>query len=419
MMTRRHCWRLLLLIGLLIPSVLLRGQRLATVPDTLSDRAAVSLLVAAPSAQEVYTLYGHVGLRLEDVSRGIDITFNYGIFSFDDDFLYKFIKGETDYLVVATPTQSYLDEYLSRGSQISELVLDLPSRTINNIWTYLLWNIQPEHAEYRYNFFYDNCSTRPLEIIERAIAQSMSAMLDDGTKLNARLLYPSEGTLPERTWRQEINTLQAPSPWLVFGTDALLGAPTDEPMTMQERTFSPNNLRWLLEHSTIVVGDVSRPALRDVRTYTPDAIDGGLGGAVSDGIVAYLTHPSLLLGVLLLVAIVMLWRGRYVRLWHILLLVTLGVLGLLVAYVSFVSVHPHRYPNFNILVLNPLFLLGALALGLRPSGRLTYGLVVLTVLCALLLLLTAVFTLQTFNPGVYMLVVMLLIFAYSYVRHRR
>lgn len=55
----------------------------------------VYLLTMSPSQKEVYTMWGHTALRVHNDT--VDKVYNYGVFLFDDGFLYKFVKGETDY----------------------------------------------------------------------------------------------------------------------------------------------------------------------------------------------------------------------------------------------------------------------------------------------------------------------------------
>ena len=99
---------LYLVLSLLLPA---SAQSLGTsstqgLPAQLSSEAQVSFLAAAPSAEASYTLYGHAGLRVQDAVQGLDVTFNYGIFNFDDDFTIRFTQGKTDYLVVPMPTEA-------------------------------------------------------------------------------------------------------------------------------------------------------------------------------------------------------------------------------------------------------------------------------------------------------------------------
>ena len=62
-----------------------------------TDSIQFSLLTCAPG-NEIYALFGHTAIRYQNFSRGVDLVFNYGMFSFNTPhFVYRFVKGETDY----------------------------------------------------------------------------------------------------------------------------------------------------------------------------------------------------------------------------------------------------------------------------------------------------------------------------------
>ncbi len=62
-----------------------------------NDSIRLSLLTCAPG-EIIYTLFGHTAIRYENPSQGIDVVFNYGLFSFDiPNFELRFSLGETDY----------------------------------------------------------------------------------------------------------------------------------------------------------------------------------------------------------------------------------------------------------------------------------------------------------------------------------
>jgi len=68
-----------------------------------SSHIRISLLTCTPG-EELYSTFGHSGIRLYDSSRAIndhpDIVFNYGTFDFDDpNFYIKFIRGKLLYFV--------------------------------------------------------------------------------------------------------------------------------------------------------------------------------------------------------------------------------------------------------------------------------------------------------------------------------
>lgn len=335
---KRYILRILTLLFVLLVSSGIQAQ---TLPERLSETAQMSILVASPSAEEAYTMYGHAGYRVYDAEQGLDLTFNYGIFQFDDTFLYRFIKGKTDYLVLAQPTSSYMEEYLGRGSRVKALMLNLRPEEKQKAWDYLKWNIQPEHRVYRYNFFKDNCATRPLWLVDMAVG---------GLKYEALLATGKEKI---QTWRDEINNLEAKNPWLVLGTDLAVGLPADSVMTLQDRAFSPRRLEEVLRQARRSDGTV---VLEQVEQYEPTVtIDQGAT------LMEYL-NPSLVSALLLVIGLYaytyrIVIKGRSLsRFWDISIYALVGLAGCLLCYISFLSEHPFVAPNYNIILFNPLHL---------------------------------------------------------------
>ena len=66
---------------------------------------------------------------------------------------------------------------------------------------FLEWNALPENAEYRYDYFSDNCSTRVRDAIDRVVG---------GT-----LRQSAEAVLTSRSYRFEVGRLMAPEPALI------------------------------------------------------------------------------------------------------------------------------------------------------------------------------------------------------------
>ena len=72
-------------------------------PRVLSDSAQIYLLTCTPGNQ-VWSKYGHTGIRVCDEANQMDIVFNYGIFSLmEEGFYLKFIKGDTYYQLGIEP----------------------------------------------------------------------------------------------------------------------------------------------------------------------------------------------------------------------------------------------------------------------------------------------------------------------------
>lgn len=128
--------------------------------DVPEDSLEVSLMTCSPG-QEVYALYGHTAIRVNNYATGEDWVFNYGMFSFNrPNFIWRFTRGECDYQIGAAPFEYFIREYAERGSAVYQQTLNLTTSEKLRLWALLTENMLPENRVYLYNFFYDNCTTR-------------------------------------------------------------------------------------------------------------------------------------------------------------------------------------------------------------------------------------------------------------------
>ena len=192
-----------------------------------ADSIRISLLTCA-SGGEIYSLFGHTAIRYENFTRNIDAVFNYGMFNFNaPNFILRFALGETDYQLGATNYEHFVAEYNYLGRDVWQQTLNLTPDEKEHLFNLLQENYRPENREYRYNFFYDNCATRPRDQIEKAIDGSLryaDNMTDNDTGVSFRdLLHKySEG-----------------HPWSRFGMDMCMGSEADKPINRRLMMFVP------------------------------------------------------------------------------------------------------------------------------------------------------------------------------------
>ena len=188
-----------------------------------ADSVEVSLLTCSPGT-EVYSLYGHTAIRVKSYTTGEDWVFNYGVFSFNrPNFIWRFTRGECDYQIGALPFAYFAEEYEGRGSAVYQQVLNLRASEKERLWTLLVENMRPENREYRYNFLYDNCTTRARDRIEEAV--------------EGKIIYPEQDTV--RTYREIIHQYTAQHPWAELGNDICLGAESDRHISVRDEMFAP------------------------------------------------------------------------------------------------------------------------------------------------------------------------------------
>lgn len=340
----------------------------------LSDAARVALVTILPG-DNVYSRFGHTAIRIEDPGTGIDRLYNYGTFQFDRLFVFKFAYGQLDYLLsVSDPYASYYAyaEYEQRS--IIEQTLRLTPAERQELFAFLEANARPENRTYRYDFLFDNCSTRPRDAIERVLGN--------------RLHYAGAADSAGATFRELLDPFLTEAPALDTGLDLLLGLPVDRRASAREATFLPDTLRLLFDRA-MVQTDSARVSLVS-RTDTVFWVGPGTAGR------SFPLH-ALLIGLVAVVGIgaTVLLRHqeppRLLRLFDALLFFVLGVAGLLLAFLWFVSLHHVTGPNLNLLWVWPTHLVaGALLFRrVRPRWLPTYfrGTAVVTALTCLVWLL--------------------------------
>lgn len=338
----------------------------------LSDKAEISLLTSTPWDGVVYALFGHTAIRVSDTiqinldeyglrPRNFDFVFNYGLFSFNTpNFEFRFVKGETDYSVGAVPFPYYLAEYQEREVGVIEQVLNLTQKEKQDILNALLINALPENRIYRYNFFYDNCATRPRDIIEKYI---------DGT-----IEYTP--TNKEQSYRDLVHECVSIEPWTRFGIDLVIGADADKTITDRQKDFLPLYLMRAYEGAKIKNDSIEKPLLRtthDILTASPK--QSHYMKQVDNSIIDEpLITGCILLVFTILFSILVYKKGWFTigKLFDTLLFLVAGAAGCVIFFLMFFSEHPCTNPNWNIMWLNPLQLIVAFLFFVKSLSKYIY-----------------------------------------------
>lgn len=323
----------------LIASLALIASTVLTVAGEAVPK--VSLLVTSPGV-EVYQLEGHAGLRIVDVDGG-DFVVDWGLFDFNSPgFIVRFVKGETDYSIGVRETASFVAGYAARYRGVTEIPLNLTPQQVEAVKSVVYENLKPENRVYRYNYVKDNCSTRPLSVVERALADSIAV------------------TAPTRfadgaTFRDVMRYCHRNYPWYQFGIDLALGSGIDYPLSAREFAFAPVLLPEMLAGAETVRGG-------KVIAGEPIVLWPEFKQSASEPTPWFLTPMAF--SVVLLLGCV--WvtigdiRRRRVSRWFDSCLFTLyGLAGCVIAFLVLVSVHEATSPNWLLAWLNPFCLIGA------------------------------------------------------------
>lgn len=307
------------------------------------DSIRISLLTCA-SGGEIYALFGHTAIRYENFTQGIDAVFNYGMFNFNaPNFMFRFALGETDYQLGVNDYERFAAEYNYLGRDVWQQTLNLNQEQKERLVTLLEENYRPENRVYRYNFFYDNCTTRPRNLIEKVVGSTLQ-YADNMTDYNI-----------ETSFRDLLHKYSEGHLWSRFGMDLCMGSEADKPINRRLTMFIPFNAQTFFNTAQIVEkeGQV-RPLVsaeeKIVITGKTDA-DHRSGGITP-------MQASLLLFILITAATIYgIRKGK--TLWGIdlILFLAAGLAGCVLAFLALFSQHPAVSPNYLLFVFHPFHLL--------------------------------------------------------------
>ena len=338
---QRSVYTIIIYIALLLlPCLSIRAAEMQAMPQ--GDSIRLSLLTCGPG-EEIYSLFGHTAIRYEAPQRGVDVVFNYGLFSFDTpNFILRFTLGETDYQLGVTDYRRFIASYWMEGRDVWQQTLNLTLAEKRKLIRLLEENYKPENRVYRYNFFYDNCATRPRDQVERAV---------DG-----RLRYADdmESTDTGRSFRDIVHQYCEGHPWARFGIDMCLGSEADRPINRRQMMFAPFYVKDFFASATLADSTGARPLVADTEQVLAIPADAREKGS------AYPSPMQAALCLLLAVGIAT-WIGirKGKSLWGIdlVLFFAAGVAGCFWTLLSFFSQHPAVGSNYILFVFHPLHLL--------------------------------------------------------------
>ncbi len=322
------------------------------VAETPADAAAqpganleVSLLTFGPGT-EVWERFGHNAIEVRDRDSGRANLYNYGIFDFSqENFFINFARGLMLYRAAATDPAEELPNYVAEGRWIVQQDLNFTAAQRQKLVEFLDWNVREENAQYRYDYFRANCSTKVRDALDAAL----------GGAIKAQTIAPSRGF----TYRMDADRLMRPDVAIMLGIDAGLGPFSDQRLSYWDESFVPTQfMRHLRE---IKVRDdtgneiplvaketqLNQASIPDPPELPPDWI-----------------WPALSSGILSALALLGLGRLR-AQTWARVVFATLaslsalifGIAGLVLAGLWGFTDHVAAWRNENLLLFSPLCLL--------------------------------------------------------------
>ena len=299
----------------------------------LSAQATVSLVTVAPG-EELYSVFGHTAVWIQDPQTGINEVYNYGTFDFNEsNFYIKYIRGKLLYALAIGKIENMVYGAQYENRTVTAQQLNLSAAQTSKLYAFLQRNYQPDQRYYKYDHFYDNCTTR--------VRDALQSVCGDSLKF---------GQNPDSlTFRQWIDRYLQHHHYADFGIDLGISSPADKPASSDESMFLPDNLMNLTATATVMRN--GRPEKFELTHQT--LFQAVPRPALSDGIT-----PTMLFWLLLAVGVLItIWqfRGTGRQFWlDAVLFSVIGLLGWLLAFLWFGTDHRATVQNWHLWWALPL-----------------------------------------------------------------
>ena len=289
----------------------------------------ISILTCSPG-NELYSTFGHSAIRVTDSVSHNDIVYNYGTFNFDEPGFYtKFIRGKLSFYLSTDDFDSFISDYREEKRDITEQVLNLTCAEKYNVVMLLQTNMMALNRTYKYDFTFDNCTTRLRDLLEKI----------PDTSIHFGQLLSSKKTFRDLIYEYlDKNDKQ----WSKLGIDILLGSPTDAVMKPREVMFLPDYLLQTFDSTSIDSRPLVSQKQKILDLDTP---------AVT---INYFLHPLFIFSCFfLLIVLLSFSKNPFIKRLLIafdgFLFFITGLLGILLIFMWFGTDHLMCKDNFNLL----------------------------------------------------------------------
>lgn len=369
---------------------------LSTFSQQDSCRLRISLLTCGQGT-ELFSIWGHTGIRVTDSVRGTDYVFNYGTFDDTDPYFYlKFTRGIMVYSLSVETYKDFMAEYQFERRNVIEQTLDLSCAAKIKLYQSLQINATEQNRYYNYQFYADNCTSRARDMIR----------FHSGEDISFHSILPAK--IP--TYRQLIHLYldSGHQPWSKLGIDILLGNHLDKEVTNISSMFLPDYLMTGLDSALVQ----NHPLVTTKKTilYYPD----------ESGKKSVAFTPFVVFTVLFALMMMIEYgkrKGRFLNTFHFILFFLTGLLGLLILVLWLTRVDTVCRDNWNIAWALPTNLVFAFLIRKKSVWVQRYFLLVIAI--CIVLLGGWVWLPQPLNPALLPIIALLLFSSIRIIQKNR
>ncbi len=306
----------------------------------LTENAKISLMTVAPG-DEIYSIFGHSAIRVNDPVLMLDRCYNYGTFEFDQpNFLLKFCRGKLLYYLNIEPTRAFVNSNLYDRRAMQEQILNLKTDQKQRLFDLLEENALPENKNYKYDFFYDNCATRIRDIVKEGFFH--------------QIYFDSTGLERGKTMRQLLKPYLADFPWTDFGIDLILGLPADKIATAEQWMFLPDHVHHIFGKTKI---EENQPLVASEKPLPDGGFPPRPAARKTDFVDNFFGNPLWVMCFVALLGFLSMANPRTERVFDFIFWLVLGIAGLVMFLLWVATDHSATKMNFNILWALPTHLL--------------------------------------------------------------
>ncbi len=300
------------------------------------------LLVTFSQGDMLTDWFGHTALAVKDTFNQVSRIYNFGLYSFDEGFIKRFVFGRLIFWAGDADYSSTIYRYASDRRSVFVQELNLNPENKLDLAQKLEIAVKPENASYLYHHYYDNCATRLRDLIDEAA----SGALSDALKT------PANETYRELTLRYTAKS--SLMQWLLM---FLMNDSIDKPIRKWDEMFLPDilseyvgevmvtdslgNQKPLVKNSYIEFDAGREPVPAEASLYPLWTLFSGI----------------LLAFLIVLIEILLKQYNRLFILLSIFITFVLGIIGFGLFFMAYFTDHLVTHGNENILLANPMTLL--------------------------------------------------------------
>lgn len=287
----------------------------------LGSASKITLLTCG-SGDELYSVFGHTAIRVNDPEAMTDIVYNFGTFDFSTpNFYLKFVKGDLQYYVSLGSYKDFIYQYKYFDRDVYEQELLLTAEQKQNIADELNAILLSDRKFYTYKFIDRNCTTMVEDIINNTLPEKISNKNSDNGLTNREIIY---SYLKDNQFYENLGIN------LIFGakTDIQPDKPFLPKQLMEGVSATKNGNLPLTRKTETVYSRQQKPASpwwNNIYTFAFAMIA-----------LAFFTRNKIVLQTYMAIC---------------------GLLGIFFLTVGFYSFHSEITLNYNALMLNPVFLI--------------------------------------------------------------